>query len=81
MGKLLLFDLDGTLLTSDKKISEVNLIALRKCREIGYLIGVSTSRSEWNCLSFLGELNPDILITSGGALVKKNDEYIYKATF
>ena len=81
MGKLLLFDLDGTLLTSDKKISEANLIALRKCREIGYLIGVSTSRSEQNCLSFLGELNPDILITSGGALVKKNDEYIYKATF
>ena len=81
MGKLLLFDLDGTLLTSDKKISEANLIALRKCREIGYLIGVSSSRSEQNCLSFLGELNSDILITSGGALVKKNDEYIYKATF
>lgn len=81
MPKLLLFDLDGTLLNSDKKISEVNLIALRKCKEIGYLIGVSTSRSEQNCLSFLGELNPDILITSGGALVKKNNEYIYKALF
>lgn len=81
MEKLLLFDLDGTLLNSDKKISKANLTALRKCRERGYLIGISTSRSEQNCLSFLEELNPDILITSGGALIKKNNEYIYKALF
>lgn len=81
MKKLLLFDLDGTLLNSQKKISTANLIALKKCKERGYLIGVSTSRSEQNCLSFLGELNPDILITSGGALVKRNNEYLYKALF
>ncbi|MDO4299054.1 MAG: Cof-type HAD-IIB family hydrolase [Lachnospiraceae bacterium] len=81
MGKLLLFDLDGTLLKSDKTISVRTLAALTRCRNYGYLIGVSTSRSEQNCLSFLGELNPDILITSGGALVKKNEDYIYKAVF
>ncbi|HIS99561.1 MAG TPA: HAD hydrolase family protein [Candidatus Faecaligallichristensenella faecipullorum] len=31
--KLLLFDLDGTLLRSDKKISQATLWALQKCRE------------------------------------------------
>lgn len=79
--KLLLFDLDGTLLRSDKTISAVMLKVLHGCREKGILIGISTSRGEQNALSFIEELQPDILIASGGALVKYNGEYIYKAEF
>lgn len=77
--KLLLFDLDGTLLNNDKCISQKTLKTLQKCREKGMLIGVSTSRSEKNCLDFVAELNPDILIVSGGAVVKSRNEYIYMA--
>ena len=76
--KLLLFDLDGTLLDDQKKISPRTLTTLHKCREKGILIGVSTSRSEQNSLAYLSELEPDILISSGGSLIKKNHEYIYK---
>ena len=54
--KLLLLDLDGTLLQSDKTISTRTLSALKKCRENDILIGVSTSRSEQNSLVFLNEL-------------------------
>ena len=79
--KLLLFDLDGTLLKSDKTISEHTLSALNACRRKGLMIGVSTSRSEQNSMTFLSELLPDILISSGGALVKQNGNYIYKAEF
>ena len=79
--KMLLFDLDGTLLQSDKTISTRTLSALKKCRENGILIGVSTSRSEHNSLVYLNELKPDILISSGGALVKCNNEYIFRAEF
>lgn len=79
--RLLLFDLDGTLLQSDKTISNRTLSALKQCREKGILLGVSTSRSEQNSMIFLNELMPDILITSGGALVKNGVEYIYKAEF
>ena len=61
--KLLLFDLDGTLLQSEKTISTRTLSALKKCRENDILIGVSTSRSEQNSLVFLNELMPDILIS------------------
>ena len=68
--KLLLFDLDGTLLQSDKTMSSKTLLALKKCKENDILIGVSTSRSEQNSLVYLNELMPDILISSGGALVK-----------
>lgn len=79
--KLLLFDLDGTLLRSDKTISKKTLSVLKQCKEKGILVGVSTSRSEQNSITFLNELMPDILISSGGALVKKGTEYIYKAEF
>ncbi len=79
--KLLLFDLDGTLLRSDKTISNETLRVLQECREKGILIGVSTSRSEQNCLPFVERLQPDIMISSGGALVKLRDNYVYKAEF
>ena len=79
--KLLLFDLDGTLLQSDKTISKRALQAIRKFRERGVLIGVSTSRAEHNCMTFLPELNPDLLIASGGAVVKFRDTYIYTSEF
>ena len=79
--RLLLFDLDGTLLRSDKSISDKTLSTLGQCREKGIMIGVSTSRSEQNSLTFLDELKPDILISSGGALIKSGSNYIYKAEF
>lgn len=79
--KLLLFDLDGTLLRSDKTISQATLKTLQECRQKGILVGVSTSRGEQNALSFIEELHPDVLIASGGALVKYKGEYIYKAEF
>ncbi len=81
MRKLLMFDLDGTLLRSDRTISERTLTALARCREHGYIIGISTSRGEQNCYLFLKRLTPDILITCAGALVKKDGEYVYKALF
>ncbi len=81
MKKLLLFDLDGTLLRTDKTISERTAEALNKCKSAGCIIGISTSRSEQNCYSFLKKIKPDILISSGGALIKYNNEYIYKNLF
>ena len=79
--KLLLFDLDGTLLQTDKTISKQTMIELENCRKQGIMIGVSTSRSETNSMEFLAELNPEVVISSAGALVKFNDTYIYKAEF
>lgn len=79
--RLLLFDLDGTLLRSDKTISPRTLEVLRRCRNQGILIGVSTSRGEQNALSFIEALQPDVLIISGGALIKYRGEYVYQAGF
>ena len=81
MPKLLLFDLDGTLLCSDKTISPRTLKALQRSREMGYLIGISTSRAIHNCMTFLPELTPDLFIASGGAVVQYRGENIYTAEF
>lgn len=79
--RLLLFDLDGTLLRSDKTISKRTLHALRQCRQKGILIGVCTSRGRQNALGFIDELQPDVLITSGGALAEYRGESLYRAEF
>lgn len=68
--RLLLFDLDGTLLTGSKTISPRTLAALMKCREKGILIGVATSRGQQNALAYLEALRPDAVISSAGALVQ-----------
>ena len=79
--KLLLFDLDGTLLRSDKTISAKTQKMLQRCKQEGILIGVSTSRAEQNALSLIEIVQPDIIVSSGGALVKYNGRCIYKAMF
>ena len=79
--KLLLFDLDETLLRSDKTISEHTLKTLKRCREHGYLIGVCTSRGEVNTTRYITGFDPEIMVCSGGAIVKYQGEYIYKAEF
>ena len=76
--KMLLFDLDQTLLRTDKTISRHTLDVLRQCREKGLLLGISTSRSELNCEKFISELKPDIIISSGGALVRDRDVSVAK---
>lgn len=79
--KLLLFDLDGTLLQSDKSISKATMCELDNYRKHGVMIGISTSRSEKNCMQFIEEVNPDVVISSAGALIKYKDEHIYKMEF
>ncbi len=81
LKRILLFDLDGTLLRDDKTLSQSTLEAVSKCKGRGCLIGISTSRSEQNCLKFLRELEPDVLISSGGALVRINGKIICSSSF
>lgn len=80
-NRLLLFDLDDTLLQSDKTISPRTLAALRQCRNQGVLIGIATSRAIHNCMTFLPELSPDLFIASGGAVIQYHGEYVHTAEF
>lgn len=77
--RILLFDLDGTLLHSDKSISPYTVKILNKCRENGFLLGFATARSERNAKNYIDLINPEIVISSGGALVRHKDNYIFMA--
>lgn len=79
--KLLLFDLDGTLLRKDKTVSPRTRKALELCRERGLLIGIATSRSEMNCIPFLPVVKPDVFISSSGTLVKYRGQTVHSLEF
>ena len=79
--RILFFDLDGTLLRKDKSISPYTLAVLQKCREKGLLLGLSTARGETNILPFIEAVQPDIVISSSGALLKLRGEAVYTAAF
>ena len=76
--KMIVMDLDGTLLSEDKNISEYTLSILEKCKQNNILIGIATARSEKSSKRFTDLINPDIMILNGGALViNKNNEIIF----
>lgn len=79
--KLLLFDLDGTLLRKDKTVSPRTRKALELCRKRGILIGIATSRSEMNCIPFLPVIRPDVFISSSGTLVKYRGQTVHSLEF
>ena len=79
--KLIITDLDGTLLHNDKTVSEYSVSVFKKCREQGILTAVATARGHTNAEQYISSLNPDILISSGGALIKKGKDIIYGCFF
>ena len=79
--RCLLFDLDDTLLRSDKTISPRTLRALERCRERGLIIGIATNRAENRIEPFLDALKPEVVISNGGALVRYYGEIISRAEF
>ncbi len=79
--KLILCDLDGTLLRSDKTISDKSARVLEQCRSNGIIIGFSTSRGRANIIPFEAKINPDIIICNGGASMVCWGKLIYTKTF
>lgn len=75
--KMIVTDLDKTLVRSDKTISDYSQGILRRCQESGIIIAFATARSETSCRKFTELVRPDAVISNGGALVRYKDEIIY----
>ena len=75
--KLLVFDLDGTLLKTDKTISEFTLNTLGRCRQSGIKLAYATARG-----GSAGKFVPvelfDGKVVMSGALASIGDELVYK---
>lgn len=76
--KLIIMDLDNTLLRKDKSISDYTVKVLERCRKRGYLIAFATARAENAMLRFLQAIGPDAVISNGGATIRVNGEIIYR---
>ena len=72
--KMIVCDLDGTLLRSDSSISDYTLDVLEKCRAAGIKIAIATARPMYTALRlFVETIKPDIAIYNGGAMAKIGD--------
>ena len=77
--KAIILDLDGTVLHSDKSISNYTLCVLERCKQQGILLIVATARSEAAAQRYLAQLNPDAVISNGGALVTYGGKTIFES--
>ena len=79
--KLVVTDLDSTLLRHDKTISAYTADVFRRMRERGILLAFATARDYRFVTEFLMPMNgvePDVLIAGNGALAQNKDRVLYK---
>lgn len=67
--KLLLFDLDDTLLNSEKIVSNASVSAINKCKSKGMIIGYITARSPRKVKTYLKSLPCDCIAYYNGASI------------
>lgn len=77
--KMIVMDLDGTLLRTDKTVSSHTLGVLEKCRDMGIIIAIATARSVKNTNVLTDFFSPDVQITSGGSVAIHNGQTIHQA--
>lgn len=77
--KMIVSDLDRTLLWEDETLSAATINAIRGAREKGLLFVVATARSLYSTLLVTQELCPDAIIHTGGAYAVVGDQVIYRA--
>lgn len=79
--RMIVTDLDGTLLNTKEELPEGSADVVRRCKERGILFVVATARSEASTRKIADVLKPDAIITSGGAGAVCGDQVIYNAVF
>lgn len=77
--KLIAIDLDGTLLTSKKVISEENAAAIKECQEKGHVVTICTGRSIIDVQKLLHEANLKCpIIAENGAILYLDNEMLQR---
>lgn len=74
MGKLLLFDVDGTLIDYSGIVPQSTREGIRQARENGHLVFVVTGRTK--CRAIVGDIEVDGMICGNGAYVEAMGEVV-----
>lgn len=75
--KIILSDLDGTLICSDGSISEHTKLTLKSCQNKGIYVVIATARYWIGAERYIEEIQPDYEITTDGTLIHRHGEQIY----
>lgn len=78
-AKMIVADLDGTLLDDNEEISPKSIEVLQNCRKRGLTLVIATSRSSRSAMGFAELLGADAVISSGGACIQVGDSIIHEA--
>ena len=70
-------DLDNTLLSSEKRISDDTASTLNRCKERGMLLVYATARPERAVRRFLHAVTPDYIIANNGATIARGTARLY----
>lgn len=81
MSKILFFDIDGTLVGFDGKMSESTCLALNKAKENGHKIFLCTGRSLNQIYDFLLSFGFDGIVAAAGGYVEYQGEIVSNDVF
>lgn len=75
--KMIITDLDGTLLCSDGNISQNTKVILKNCQNHGIFVIIATARYWIGAEQYIEEIQPDYEITADGTLIHQHQKQIY----
>ncbi|WP_381414833.1 Cof-type HAD-IIB family hydrolase [Spiroplasma endosymbiont of Anurida maritima] len=78
--KMIITDIDGTLINSDRKIPQINIEAIKKAQDLGIIVTVATGRVAASLNYFANEININckyVIGGNGGSVLNfKTNEYL-----
>lgn len=76
-------DLDETLLNDNKVVSQRNKDAIKKCKDMGYIVAISSTRGYGSCEKIAKEISADFVCCHSGNMIVKvsNEEIVYQKPF
>lgn len=79
--KMIVIDLDGTLIRSDKTISERTIQTLRRCQDEGIVVAIATARFWIGAEKYINLIKPDYEITTDGTMIHHVGARVYDYSF
>ncbi len=76
--KLIMFDIDGTLLDHEKQLPESTKQAIKELKEAGHEVAIATGRAPYFIKDIRKELEIDSFVCFNGQYVESDNEIIYK---
>lgn len=79
--KMIVTDLDGTLIRNDKSVSEYTLQVLKECQNRGIPVAIATARFWIGAEKYITLLQPDYVMSADGTMIHSKDAKMADCAF